>query len=678
MVSRLITSLGRFFKAPLPAMEAEQARAQVGHQKADSAPVYAHTPTIYPPVDHGLAICPVENLIADNADLEARMYRAMGFSREDFHLWAKPVLRNLAAYVHLLPATANDYHHLPGGLLRLCMETALYSLQAANTAVFPVGEEVEKRYWLQPRWAIATWLAGLCAHASKAATDMLVVDDKNRHWQPFMLPLHPWLVEGGGQTYFVRWSEASQVTAHAFISSHIITKELLSWISKDNQDVVPALMGFLSGTQQTGNPIADIVTPMMVRVIEQNRKRTPSNYGKLMTGSHLEPHIISAMRRLVAEGVWAVGGERAIVHVGQDGVFIDWRAAVPSMLERLGTDGVRGIPSDQDTLADILISAGVFVRAPSDRRYWVILPDGLDQCNMAVKLLVDNLIFQEEFNYGELAKTSLTAAAKQKRELQAAQAVHVAAATPGAVQPLPRIPLPTAPPKPPGTVNRNRGALAPDATPPDTAREETRVPVESEELGAMDDMLPLSAGNSSTSPTMQHTQERTEPAQPATAMASSSEGTKQPKKGGGEESKQLSPPQQNAKNETAATGAITSMGDDEDGKGWITPACRKALQELRQEHSWLMTEILQNLRDGKLTGRIFMTPNGVAITHEELTSHGQDVVAFIDALAHKQWLWVDRTRPNKNLHVVENNGKTERVIVVRKERAATIGLVPKG
>ena len=115
----------------------------------------------FPAADPGFAALPVEELLASVDDLVARIRLCFGVDRDTFDLDVLPLLRNYAAYVHLLPATADNYFSAPGGLLRLGLEVAFFSLQGTDAHIFSGRSTISVRRQLEPRWRQATFIGGL-------------------------------------------------------------------------------------------------------------------------------------------------------------------------------------------------------------------------------------------------------------------------------------------------------------------------------------------------------------------------------------------------------------------------------------------------------------------------------------------------------------------------------------
>ena len=64
--------------------------------------------TNFPAADPGFAALPVADLLASADNLIARIRLCFGIDRDSFDSEVQPLLRQYAAYVHLLPATADN------------------------------------------------------------------------------------------------------------------------------------------------------------------------------------------------------------------------------------------------------------------------------------------------------------------------------------------------------------------------------------------------------------------------------------------------------------------------------------------------------------------------------------------------------------------------------------------
>jgi conjugal transfer pilus assembly protein TraI len=73
----------------------------------------------FPATDPGFAALPVADLLASSDGLLSRIRLSFGLSRDAFDTEVQPLLQHYASYVHLLPATADNYFSTPAGMLNL-------------------------------------------------------------------------------------------------------------------------------------------------------------------------------------------------------------------------------------------------------------------------------------------------------------------------------------------------------------------------------------------------------------------------------------------------------------------------------------------------------------------------------------------------------------------------------
>ena len=125
----------------------------------------AHLPSDnpYPSTDPGFAALQVEELLASNDDLIGRIRLCFGIDRDTFERDVQVLLRRYAACVHLLPATADNYFSTPGGLLRLGLEVAFFSLQGTDAHIFAGRSTISVRRQLEPRWRMPRSSPGCAA-----------------------------------------------------------------------------------------------------------------------------------------------------------------------------------------------------------------------------------------------------------------------------------------------------------------------------------------------------------------------------------------------------------------------------------------------------------------------------------------------------------------------------------
>lgn len=351
---------------------------------AGSAPPFAST-------DPGFESLPVEQLLAEHEALLGRIKLCYGADRATFDRDLMPLVCRYAAYVHLLPATPDNYFKTPGGLLRLGLETAFFALQGTDAHIFAGKATITARRELEPRWRIATFIGGLCCELHRVLSHLIATTPDGEEWPSFLLPLLDWLQQRGAQRYFVRWRpRATEVRGLGlFALPMIVPAAVLEGLRHDDGAIVRLLFASVGGVAQyrEHNVLDDLVRRSLALVVDRNLLASADRYGSPQYGSHLERYLVDAMRRLAAgHSAWTANRDKGRLWFGEDGLFLVWPGAARDVLELLEGDQLAGIPKAPDTLLDILLDAGVLQAAPDGNRTWSIFPAEAKAPVEAVKL----------------------------------------------------------------------------------------------------------------------------------------------------------------------------------------------------------------------------------------------------------------------------------------------------
>ena len=365
---------------------------------AASPPAASTALRAFPASDPGFPAVPVEDLLARNDDLIARIKLCYGVDRETFDRDILTLVQRYAAYVHLLPATADNYFNQPGGMLRLGLETAFYSLQGTDAHIFSGRSTISERRQLEPRWRLATFIAGLCSELHRALSHVMVVDEEGEQWPGYLEPLAGWSRARNADRYYLRWRPQAQETRglSVFALAQVVPAPLLQHLAQDNTLIVPQLMASVGGVAQyrERNVLDELVRRSLALVIDRNLVASADRYGSPQFGSHLERYLVDALRRLASgHSAWAPNRDKSRVWFGEDGLFLAWPGAAEDMLTLLEADQVPGIPKAPQTLLELLLAAGVFVARSDTQATWAIQPPGSKAQLEAVKLATAAILF---------------------------------------------------------------------------------------------------------------------------------------------------------------------------------------------------------------------------------------------------------------------------------------------
>ena len=348
-------------------------------------------PANHASADPGFAAYPVGDVLAENEPLLARIKLCYGADRATFDREMMPLVHRYAAYVHLLPATADNYFSTPGGLLRLGLETAFFSLQGTDAHIFSGRATISARRELEPRWRIATFVGGLCCELHRALSHMSVTTPKGEEWPALLLPLADWLQHCGADRYLLRWRPqvAELRGLGLFALPQVIPAPLLHQFSQDDGTIVRQLFACIGGLPQhrETNVLDALVRRSLALVIDRNIQAKTNRHGTLQRGSHLERYLVETMRHVAAtHSSWVPNRDKSRLWHGEDGLYLVWPGAANDMLHLLDSEQLAGMPTTPETILELLLAASVFEATTDGCPTWPIQTPGSKDPVEAAKL----------------------------------------------------------------------------------------------------------------------------------------------------------------------------------------------------------------------------------------------------------------------------------------------------
>lgn len=350
----------------------------------------------YPPFARGLPAIRPEEILSTQGELIEKIRRTLGLPVTDFNDKVYPVLYRYAAFVHLLPASKEHHHRGAGGLFRHGLEVAYWAARLSESVVFAHDGTPKDRRHSEPKWRLATCLAGMTHDVGKASSDIDVTDESGKlMWSPYGPPIHEWAKANHIDRYFLHWRE-NRHKRHERYSlqevSHILTDEIRDYLARPSRGPYEGLLDAIAGAG-VNEPITKMVLAADQESVKRDLKESQIDADSLALGVPVERFVIDAMRRLINTKKWGVNELGANVWVLEQGTFVTWRD-LRKIYAIAQDDNMPGIPRDPDTLADILIERGFAVANEKEiegshvrYRYWEIMPDLVAKTAPETKLL---------------------------------------------------------------------------------------------------------------------------------------------------------------------------------------------------------------------------------------------------------------------------------------------------
>jgi conjugal transfer pilus assembly protein TraI len=321
-----------------------------------------------------------------------------GYARDDFDRLIQALVLQAAEYVHLVPASRNENHSETGGLLRFAIETACLAYRRADGKFLsgPISTDIHNR-GRDRVWRYATFVAGLCRPLGRAAVNAKVVaTETGEVWDPFGEPLWGWMKRTNTSKLNVQWRDKGDARpveeAGIWIASRIITASGLTYLQSAGDHVVEMILGVLAG--QKHGRFGELVDAAYQAAIDQDLSQKGTTQADTVSGVQIHHRILEALRGLVREK-WTLNDPNGRVWHMTSGTYLAWKTAATDLQVRLRALGVTGVPSDVDTLAELLTSNGILVPNPHTTRglkhYYKITPDarGIPKSGLEVVRLAD-------------------------------------------------------------------------------------------------------------------------------------------------------------------------------------------------------------------------------------------------------------------------------------------------
>lgn len=380
----MLSNLFKMVKPGSRSSSGADVQAQLPKQPVESLPVAEIDirSVTYPPVDPGIPAIPWTAVLAAYQPVLDRLREVVGGQDDVFQSHYLAPIRALAAQVHALPASASEDYAGPGGLLRLCLDMALYCAQATGGRIFNPDLNVQDSHEHEPRWRYAAFLAGLVCEVCRPLALAQVIDESGEQWPKFTISLSDWLIQRGATRYFVQWVEGkTEVSAGGsegtWLINKVIPEQSMAWLNAADVRIVRDMMSVALGQARPAESVvADTCLRVRERLMRVEAAQRPSRYGRLVVGSHLEHYLLDGMRTLVERRVWAFHGAGPLYY-GSDGLYVEWPVAWPDVRRCLIEIGLPGIPMNGITIAEILGKAGVLLNTDSGDWIWPIVVSDL-------------------------------------------------------------------------------------------------------------------------------------------------------------------------------------------------------------------------------------------------------------------------------------------------------------
>lgn len=340
----------------------------------------------YPPFMKGLPATSPDRLLETQWELIGQIVESGLASDDIFEQYYLAPLRNLASYVHLLPASESHHHRGAGGLFRHAIEVALWSLQLGDRVLLPGDQAPRRRREIEPRWHVAVFLSALCHDIGKPITDLKVTSqDGEKSWNPFAEDLYSWASANAVDHYFLHWRPnrgRDHTSVSILLAERIIGRSTMGWIYGGDPELVLWMTESIACQPSQTNMIHSLV----VRSDQVSVARDMETLGSVFVGYDIgvpvERMLLDIMRRLVRESTWTVNVPGSRLWFMEGHLYLIWPIAGEEMAAVINREKLPGLPRTPNSILDMLTErklAEIKGDGSGEGRYWQIAPAPLTE-----------------------------------------------------------------------------------------------------------------------------------------------------------------------------------------------------------------------------------------------------------------------------------------------------------
>ena len=352
------------------------------------------------------------DVMSANAAKIARIQLCFGIDAATFENQVLSVVRRLADYVLNLPASRDAYYCQPGGMFELALDTAFFSLQGTDGHIFAGRSTISVRRHLEPRWRLATFIAGLLCILERAAGQVIVEDEAGSCWPALVMPFGTWLQTSPQATYRLGWrADLQDVPGYGILALPlVIPAPILTYLSDGNDEVLPALLSSIGGLPRyrDHNPLPRLVRRAFALVVNQWLETFRSSDDLQHDRSHLQRYVLDAMRRLAAcHPRWVPNREKSRLWLGGDGLYMVWPQSATDIIGSFEEDELAGMPRSAESILQLLHTSGVLASNQNAGHVWLIHPPSSRGPVEAIKLTSSSVLFPDSANAVTALDTTL-------------------------------------------------------------------------------------------------------------------------------------------------------------------------------------------------------------------------------------------------------------------------------
>lgn len=336
-----------------------------------------HAPVIFNELDMR-ALPPLRcNTLLDLVGFDERLtqlYRTVGISESHFDVLYRRPVHAFAEAVQLAPASENNHHCGPGGLLKHTLEVTETALRIRKSYQLPLGGNPEDMAREEHHWTYGVFVACLLHDVGKILTRFQLVlnmpDGTRKLWNPHGEPIY----QTGAASYGIVFQEC-EYKAHQRMGitlySHIVPQTARAWLAQ-HAVVMSQTLASVWGDAYESQVIGEIVTQADRASTGANTDITNADLRFPGARESLADRLIQKLRQLLSDGAIKINKDGGMGWVAGEEVYLVCRPLAELLVKSFEDVGATGIPSDPVRIYDVLQEHGFALPTLDGKAIWKI------------------------------------------------------------------------------------------------------------------------------------------------------------------------------------------------------------------------------------------------------------------------------------------------------------------
>lgn len=288
------------------------------------------------------------------------LFRAFGMSEKHFDTLVRRPVHRFAEAVQLAPASENNHHCGPGGLLTHTLEVIAAALQIRRGYQLPIGASPDVMAQEEHFWTYGVFVSCLFHDIGKVLCRFQLVlnlpDGSARVWTPHDVPIH----KTGADSYQIRFVD-SPYKAHQRLSvtlfGSMLPRTARAWLMQ-NADVMAQVLASIWGDGYESGVIGEIVTLADRASTGQNQDITDASRRFAGAKESVADRLIQKLRQLLSEREIKLNQSGAMGWVAGEHTYFVCRPLAEKLIQAMKDAGEKGIPTDPVRIYDVLQEHG--------------------------------------------------------------------------------------------------------------------------------------------------------------------------------------------------------------------------------------------------------------------------------------------------------------------------------